>query len=124
MRARAASRLTAERLGRLGLIGRMALDEVAARRVIGELARELGLSDREAAEGVITLINANMANAIRSRTVQKGIDPRNYVLVDLTTGLGPITTTTWTPTAYSATMRRVDITPGNGDGALANVLRS
>ena len=30
--------------------GGMSIDEVAARRVIGELARELGLSDREAAE--------------------------------------------------------------------------
>src|SRR6202040_4020040 len=69
--------------------GGMSLDEVAARRVIGELARELSLSDREAAEGVITLINANMANAIRSRTVQKGIDPRNYALVAFG-GAGPL----------------------------------
>jgi N-methylhydantoinase A/oxoprolinase/acetone carboxylase beta subunit len=80
-------------LGRLDsgnfLGGGMSLDEVAARRVIGELARELSLSDREAAEGVITLINANMANAIRSRTVQKGIDPRNYALVAFG-GAGPL----------------------------------
>jgi N-methylhydantoinase A len=80
-------------LGRLDsgnfLGGGMSLDEVAARRVIGELARELGLSDREAAEGVVTLINANMANAIRSRTVQKGIDPRNYALVAFG-GAGPL----------------------------------
>ena len=80
-------------LGRLDrgnfLGGSMSLDEVAARRVIGELARELGLSDREAAEGVITVINANMANAIRSRTVQKGIDPRNYALVAFG-GAGPL----------------------------------
>ena len=80
-------------LGRLDsssfLGGGMSLDEVAARRVIGELARELGLSEREAAEGVITLINANMANAIRSRTVQKGIDPRNYALVAFG-GAGPL----------------------------------
>src|SRR6266851_2283559 len=65
------------------------IDVVAARRVIGELARELGLSDREAAEGVVTVINANMANAIRSRTVQKGIDPRNYALVAFG-GAGPL----------------------------------
>ena len=80
-------------LGRLDsgnfLGGGMSLDEVAARRVIGDLARELGLSDREAAEGVVTLINANMANAIRSRTVQKGIDPRNYALVAFG-GAGPL----------------------------------
>jgi N-methylhydantoinase A len=67
----------------------MSLDEVAARRVIGELARELGMSEREAAEGVVTVINANMANAIRSRTVQKGIDPRNYALVAFG-GAGPL----------------------------------
>ena len=80
-------------LGRLDrgnfLGGGMSLDEVAARRVIGELARELGLTDREAAEGVITVINANMANAIRSRTVQKGIDPRDYALVAFG-GAGPL----------------------------------
>ena len=67
----------------------MSLDEVAARRVIGELARELGMTDREAAEGVVTVINANMANAIRSRTVQKGIDPRDYALVAFG-GAGPL----------------------------------
>ena len=80
-------------LGRLDgenfLGGGMPLDEVAARRVIGELARELGMSEREAAEGVVTVINANMANAIRSRTVQKGIDPRNYALVAFG-GAGPL----------------------------------
>jgi len=38
---------------------------------------------------VITLINANMANAIRSRTVQKGIDPRDYALVAFG-GAGPL----------------------------------
>ena len=80
-------------LGRLDgknfLGGGMSLDEVAARRVIGELARELKMSEREAAEGVDTVINANMANAIRSRTVQKGIDPRHYSLVAFG-GAGPL----------------------------------
>jgi N-methylhydantoinase A len=80
-------------LGRLDsknfLGGGMSLDEVASRRVIGELARELAMSEREAAEGVVTVINANMANAIRSRTVQKGIDPRNYALVAFG-GAGPL----------------------------------
>ena len=47
------------------------------------------MSEREAAEGVVTVINANMANAIRSRTVQKGIDPRDYALVAFG-GAGPL----------------------------------
>jgi N-methylhydantoinase A/oxoprolinase/acetone carboxylase beta subunit len=72
-------------LGRLDkehfLGGAMPLDDTAARQVIHELAKRLGLSAIEAAEGIITIVNNNMANAIRSRTVQKGIDPREYALV-------------------------------------------
>ncbi|MBL8698511.1 MAG: hydantoinase/oxoprolinase family protein [Alphaproteobacteria bacterium] len=80
-------------LGRLDrahfLGGGMPLDEAAAHRVVGELAAQLGLPLREAAEGVITVLNANMANAIRSRTVQKGIDPRDFALVAFG-GAGPL----------------------------------
>jgi N-methylhydantoinase A/oxoprolinase/acetone carboxylase beta subunit len=80
-------------LGRLDkenfLGGGMALDELAARRVIAGLAAKLGLDELETAEGVLTIVNANMANAIRSRTVQKGIDPRDYALVAFG-GAGPL----------------------------------
>ena len=53
------------------------------------LAAQLGLPVNEAAEGVLTILNANMANAIRSRTVQKGIDPRGFALVAIG-GAGPL----------------------------------
>ena len=80
-------------LGRLDkehfLGGEMSLDDTAARQVIHELATRLRLSDSEAAEGIITIVNNNMANAIRSRTVQKGIDPREYALVAFG-GAGPL----------------------------------
>ena len=80
-------------LGRLDkdnfLGGEMALDAMAAHAVIGDLAKALGLDRHEAAEGVITIVNSNMANAIRSRTVQKGIDPRKYALVAFG-GAGPL----------------------------------
>jgi N-methylhydantoinase A len=80
-------------LGRLDkndfLGGSMKLDEDAAHRVIEELANSLGMSKLEAAEGVLTVINSNMANAIRSRTVQKGIDPREFALVAFG-GAGPL----------------------------------
>jgi N-methylhydantoinase A len=80
-------------LGRLDsenfLGGEMALDEAAARKVIAGLAAELGLSETEAAEGVLTIVNANMANAIRSRTIQKGLDPRDFTLVAFG-GAGPL----------------------------------
>ena len=80
-------------LGRLDtenfLGGAMALDEESARRAIHTLAEQLTLSDLEAAEGIVTILNSNMANAIRSRTVQKGIDPREYALVAFG-GAGPL----------------------------------
>ena len=69
--------------------GAMALDEAAAGQAIHDLAHQLGLSDIEAAEGIVTILNNNMANAIRSRTVQKGIDPREYTLVAFG-GAGPL----------------------------------
>jgi len=80
-------------LGRLGkndfLGGSMKLDESAAHRAIEGLADALGVNKLDAAAGVLTVINSNMANAIRSRTVQKGIDPREFALVAFG-GAGPL----------------------------------
>ncbi len=80
-------------LGRLDagafLGGSMSLDSAASHKVIEELAGRLGMDKLEAAEGVLTVINNNMANAIRSRTVQKGIDPREFALVAFG-GAGPL----------------------------------
>jgi N-methylhydantoinase A len=80
-------------LGRLDpdnfLGGAMRLDPAAARRAIGGLAVRLGLGLEEAAEGILTIVNANMANAISSRTVQKGLDPRGFSLVAFG-GAGPL----------------------------------
>jgi len=80
-------------LGRLApenfLGGEMTLEMEAARRVIGRLAEKLGRTPEETAEGALTVLNANMANAIRSRTVQKGIDPRDFTLSGFG-GAGPL----------------------------------
>lgn len=80
-------------LGRLDpdnfLGGEMSLDAEASRRVIDGLAEELGLDRARAAEGVLAIVNANMANAIRSRTIQKGLDPRDFSLVAFG-GAGPL----------------------------------
>ncbi|MBB5221692.1 N-methylhydantoinase A [Amaricoccus macauensis] len=80
-------------LGRLDaddfLGGGMKLDPEAARTAVAGIAADLGLSLEEAAEGILTVINANMANAIRSRTIQKGIDPRGFALVAFG-GAGPL----------------------------------
>ena len=80
-------------LGRLDkdnfLGGEMALDESAAYSVIDKLAQSLGVETREAAEGVLTIVNSNMANAIRARTIQRGLDPREFSLVAFG-GAGPL----------------------------------
>jgi N-methylhydantoinase A len=80
-------------LGRLDpdnfLGGAMRLDTAASRRAVGGLADKLGLSLEATAEGILTIVNANMANAISSRTVQKGLDPRGFVLVAFG-GAGPL----------------------------------
>ncbi|MEM8952451.1 MAG: hydantoinase/oxoprolinase family protein [Pseudomonadota bacterium] len=80
-------------LGRLDpgndLAGGMHLDAAAAEAAIQRLTSPLKLSLHAAAAGVLTIINANMANAIRSRTVQKGIDPRGFALVAFG-GAGPL----------------------------------
>jgi len=75
-------------LGRLRadafLGGRMTLDVSAAQRALAGLGRELGLSGADAAEraarGVIDLANEHMARALRVISVQRGLDPRDYVL--------------------------------------------
>jgi N-methylhydantoinase A len=69
--------------------GHMQLDVEAARAAVARLAGDVGLSLAETAEGVITIANANMARAIRSRTVEKGHDPREFVLVAFG-GAGPL----------------------------------
>ena len=69
--------------------GQMTLDVGAAQLVIGALAAQLGRSPTETAEGALTVLNSNMANAIRSRTVQKGIDPRDFTLCGFG-GAGPL----------------------------------
>jgi N-methylhydantoinase A len=80
-------------LGRLDarhfLGGSMPLYLDAAAAAIAELAGRLGMAPEAAAEGVLTVLNANMANAIRSRTVEKGLDPRDFALVAMG-GAGPL----------------------------------
>ena len=69
--------------------GAMTLDPAASEAVIAKLAAGLGLPLLDTAEGVLTILNANMANAIRTRTLQKGIDPRGFALVAMG-GAGPL----------------------------------
>lgn len=62
--------------------GRRTLDMDLAVKAIGtRVAEPLGLDVDEAAAGIITIVNSNMATAIRAVSIERGIDPRDYVMV-------------------------------------------
>ena len=69
--------------------GRLTLDAAAARDTVAALGRELGLGVPELAEGIVSVINAKMAQAIRTLTVEQGIEPRDFALVAFG-GAGPM----------------------------------
>lgn len=66
-----------------GLVGgRLPLDAAKAEDAVRtNLADPLGLSVERAAYGMFTIVNANMVNGIRRVTVERGYDPRDFVLV-------------------------------------------
>ncbi len=61
--------------------GGMRLDTDNARRAVDRLARALRLPVEAAAEGIVRVVNASMERAIRRVSVERGFDPRAYVLV-------------------------------------------
>jgi N-methylhydantoinase A len=60
--------------------GRMKLDRQAAFDSISSLGKSIGLSPLETAAGVCRIVELNMADVIRKVTVEKGFDPRDFVL--------------------------------------------
>jgi N-methylhydantoinase A len=60
--------------------GAMTLDTAAAHTAIRSLAAQMGMTVQATAEGVIAIANDHMAQALRVISVQRGIDPRNFVL--------------------------------------------
>jgi N-methylhydantoinase A len=104
-----------KRLGPQSLLGgRMWLDEELTSRAIHEMAQQVGLDDVAFAEGMLSIINARMADAMRTITVEQGIDPRELSLVAFG-GAGPMhavwlaeeleiseVISPWTPGTFSA----------------------
>jgi len=78
------------RLGGAGLIGgRMGLDAELAHKAIAPVAKRLGFSVEKTALGVLDIVTANMVRAIRTVSVERGHDPRDYVLMAFG-GAGPL----------------------------------
>ncbi len=70
--------------------GRMRLDEAAARAAIGaRIAAPLGIDVVAAAAGMVEVMNVNMAAAIEEITVERGWDPREFLMV-CAGGAGPV----------------------------------
>jgi N-methylhydantoinase A len=65
-----------------GLLGgRLPLSVDKAREALTRVAEPLGLTVEQAAYGMFTIVNSNMVNGIRRVSVERGFDPRDFVLV-------------------------------------------
>jgi N-methylhydantoinase A len=78
-----------DKAGFLGGQGDVQLDEAAARHVLQRLGTRLHLSAEEAALGVIRIANATMERALRRVSVERGHDPRSFILLPFG-GAGPL----------------------------------
>ena len=80
-------------LGRLRpaqfLGGRLELDRERSQRLIEKLAGQIGAPAEETALGIIRVVNANMERAIRTISLERGYDPREFTLVPFG-GAGPM----------------------------------
>lgn len=80
-------------LGRLGHAGlandALSLDRDAARRAYGALAERVGGTAESAAQAVLDITNARMTDALRTLTVGRGHDPREFAILAFG-GAGPL----------------------------------
>ncbi|HEX8006410.1 MAG TPA: hydantoinase/oxoprolinase family protein [Trebonia sp.] len=95
--------------------GRMPLDESASRAAIGRLADSLGLGLEETAAGIVSINNLRAATLIRQQTLERGLDPRDFVLYSYG-GAGPVHAFGY---AAEIGVREVLIPLGNGASTLS-----
>lgn len=95
--------------------GRMRLDRDAAERAMRRVAEPLGLSVEEAAAGIVHVNNQKAALLIRQRTVEQGLDPRDFVLYAFG-GAGPVHAFGF---AEALGVREVVVPLGNGASTLS-----
>jgi N-methylhydantoinase A len=69
--------------------GRMAVHHDLAVAAIDHLSFRIGMDRMATAQGIISVVTANMARAIRVISVQRGHDPRDYTLMAFG-GAGPL----------------------------------
>jgi len=69
--------------------GDLLIDHVKAEEVVSTVGKAMGLSVREAAEGIVNIVNENMFGALRLVSVEQGFDPRDFALIGFG-GAGPL----------------------------------
>lgn len=69
--------------------GKIRLDVEGARKAMAGLGKRLGLDVDNTAQAILDLAEANMINALKLVTIQRGYDPRDFTLV-VTGGGGPL----------------------------------
>jgi N-methylhydantoinase A len=60
--------------------GRMRLDKKSAIQAIGAMGEQIGMNAMQCAAGICRIVELQMADVIRKVTVEKGFDPREFVL--------------------------------------------
>ena len=99
--------------------GQLALDVCAAEHAVDEqIATPLGLSTLEAAWGVHAVANANMERALRSMSIERARDPRDFALVAFG-GAGPLHAARL---ARALGVRQVIVPRGAGVGSAVGLL--
>ncbi len=95
--------------------GGMRLDAGAARAAVARIAEPLGLTVEDAAAGILRVNNHAAATLIRQRTLEQGLDPRDFVVYAYG-GAGPLHA--W---GYAAELgaEQVVIPLGNGAATLS-----
>jgi N-methylhydantoinase A len=80
-------------LGRISaenfLGGGMQVSPERSRDAISRLSKKFGLSEDEMALGILKIVNTNMSGLLHSITLQRGYDPRDFVMVAFGGG-GPL----------------------------------
>jgi len=69
--------------------GGMTMDVAAATAAVQTVADAMGLGLKEAAAGIIDIVNENMFGALRLVSVEQGFDPRDFALIAFG-GAGPL----------------------------------
>ena len=69
--------------------GTLPIDARRSRDAIERIARRIGLSVEQTAEGIVRIVDAQMAKVLRIVTVERGLDPRDFTMVAFG-GNGPL----------------------------------